>query len=197
MLFDCRVILVWASGNLCILGGQKKGYRKMNRSDLSLPERLEDGEKCLRESALCWAHGDIAVVFLYFFHTFFNDFIVDRGQWSKTSGHFYAGWVISFLRVTRISYQRLAFGQYSILRQLISTLYNNDVLATGARACWRRNSNAKPLSFYGFICRLFNNIISTDGRGCGVVRSAVILHLFAFMYIFWRHCAVSSGVSGL
>jgi len=71
----------------------------------------------------------------------------------------------------------------AILRKLISTLFNDDVLATGVRPSWRCDSNAKPLSFYWFICRLFNNIISTDGCGYGSVRTPVIL-AFVYLYIF-------------
>ena len=70
----------------------------------------------------------------------------------------------------------------AILPKLISTLFNDDVLDTGVTPCWRCDSNAKPLSFYGFICRLFNNIISTDGCGYGVVRSPVILRLFICVF---------------
>ena len=66
----------------------------------------------------------------------------------------------------------------AVLPELINTLFNDDVLATGVTACWRCGSNAKPLSFYGFICRLFNNIISTDGCDYGVVLSPVVSRLF-------------------
>ena len=71
----------------------------------------------------------------------------------------------------------------AILRKLISILFNDDMLATGVRLCWRCDSNAKPLSFCGSMCRLFSNVISTDGSGYSVVRSPVIVRLFVCLFV--------------